>query len=128
MDVVEIARWQFGITTVYHFLMVPLTIGLGAMVAVMHTAWAFDSSGAPLAPEVGRSLIEGYRSAFPLSEAERRSLWVLAKGACLRFALTRAWDWLNTPADALVTRKNPLAYVRRLDWYDDHDNCTAAFA
>ena len=29
MDQLEIARWQFGITTVYHFLMVPLTIGLG---------------------------------------------------------------------------------------------------
>ncbi|MEI4271525.1 cytochrome ubiquinol oxidase subunit I [Klenkia sp. LSe6-5] len=35
----EIARWQFGITTVYHFLMVPLTIGLGLLVAVMHTMW-----------------------------------------------------------------------------------------
>ncbi len=32
----------------------------------------------------------------------------------LRFLLTRAWDWLNTPADALVTRKDPLAYLRRL--------------
>ncbi|WP_104523374.1 cytochrome ubiquinol oxidase subunit I [Blastococcus atacamensis] len=39
MDVLEIARWQFGITTVYHFLMVPLTIGLGVLVAVMHTMW-----------------------------------------------------------------------------------------
>ena len=39
MDVLEIARWQFGITTVYHFLMVPLTIGLGLLVAVMHTLW-----------------------------------------------------------------------------------------
>ena len=39
MDVLDIARWQFGITTVYHFLMVPLTIGLGIMVAVMHTMW-----------------------------------------------------------------------------------------
>ena len=39
MDVLEIARWQFGITTVYHFLMVPLTIGLGLLVAVMHTMW-----------------------------------------------------------------------------------------
>ncbi|WP_344470415.1 cytochrome ubiquinol oxidase subunit I [Nakamurella flavida] len=39
MDVLDIARWQFGITTVYHFLMVPLTIGLGLLVAVMHTAW-----------------------------------------------------------------------------------------
>ena len=39
MDVLDIARWQFGITTVYHFLMVPLTIGLGMLVAVMHTLW-----------------------------------------------------------------------------------------
>ncbi|CAB4907515.1 MAG: cytochrome ubiquinol oxidase subunit I [Actinobacteria bacterium] len=39
MDVLEIARWQFGITTVYHFLMVPLTIGLGLLVAVVHTMW-----------------------------------------------------------------------------------------
>jgi cytochrome d ubiquinol oxidase subunit I len=39
VDVLDIARWQFGITTVYHFLMVPLTIGLGIMVAVMHTMW-----------------------------------------------------------------------------------------
>jgi cytochrome bd ubiquinol oxidase subunit I len=39
VDVLDIARWQFGITTVYHFLMVPLTIGLGVLVAVMHTLW-----------------------------------------------------------------------------------------
>jgi cytochrome bd ubiquinol oxidase subunit I len=39
VDVLDIARWQFGITTVYHFLMVPLTIGLGLLVAVMHTRW-----------------------------------------------------------------------------------------
>ena len=43
---------------------------------------------------------------------------MLARGACLRFLLTRAWDWLNTPADALVVRKDPLAYLRRLDWYE----------
>ena len=39
MDVLDIARWQFGITTVYHFLMVPLTIGLGLLVAGFQTAW-----------------------------------------------------------------------------------------
>ena len=39
------------------------------------------------------------------------------RGAALRFTLTRAWDWLNTPADALVTRKDPLAFLRRLDTY-----------
>lgn len=39
MDVVDIARWQFGITTVYHFLFVPITIGLTALVAFLETRW-----------------------------------------------------------------------------------------
>ena len=39
MDSVDIARWQFGITTVYHFFFVPLTIGLSALVAGLETAW-----------------------------------------------------------------------------------------
>jgi cytochrome d ubiquinol oxidase subunit I len=39
MDVLNLARWQFGITTVYHFLMVPLTIGLSLLVAWYHTRW-----------------------------------------------------------------------------------------
>lgn len=45
MEALDIARWQFGITTVYHFLMVPLTIGLGLVVAVMQTFW--QRSGKP---------------------------------------------------------------------------------
>ena len=39
MDVLDLARWQFGITTVYHFFFVPITIGLSLLVAVMQTAW-----------------------------------------------------------------------------------------
>jgi len=39
MDALDLARWQFGITTVYHFLFVPLTIGLSALVAVLQTMW-----------------------------------------------------------------------------------------
>ncbi|MFK4084840.1 cytochrome ubiquinol oxidase subunit I [Kribbella sp. NPDC020789] len=39
MDPIDLARWQFGITTVYHFLFVPITIGLSALVAGLHTAW-----------------------------------------------------------------------------------------
>lgn len=39
MDPLEIARWQFGITTVYHFLLVPLTLGLGFVVAILHTRY-----------------------------------------------------------------------------------------
>ena len=39
MDALDVARWQFGVTTVYHFLFVPLTIGLSFLVAVLQTAW-----------------------------------------------------------------------------------------
>ena len=43
MDVVDISRWQFGITTVYHFIFVPLTIGMAPLVAIMQTMWALTS-------------------------------------------------------------------------------------
>ncbi len=39
MDALDLARWQFGIVTIYHFLFVPLTIGLSVLVALMQTAW-----------------------------------------------------------------------------------------
>ncbi|MBV6754842.1 cytochrome ubiquinol oxidase subunit I [Rhodococcus opacus] len=39
MDALDLSRWQFGITTVYHFLLVPLTIGLAPLVAGMQTMW-----------------------------------------------------------------------------------------
>lgn len=39
MSTVDVSRWQFGITTVYHFIFVPLTIGLAPLVAGMQTAW-----------------------------------------------------------------------------------------
>ncbi|WP_347754318.1 cytochrome ubiquinol oxidase subunit I [Agrococcus sp. ProA11] len=39
MDVLDIARWQFGITTVYHFMLVPLTLGLGMSIAIMQSLW-----------------------------------------------------------------------------------------
>lgn len=39
MSALDLARWQFGITTVYHFLFVPLTIGMVILVALMQTAW-----------------------------------------------------------------------------------------
>ncbi len=38
MDVLDLARWQFGITTVYHFFFVPITLGLSWLVAIMQTA------------------------------------------------------------------------------------------
>ncbi|WP_375428489.1 homoserine kinase [uncultured Sphingomonas sp.] len=89
--------------------------------AVTHSAWAFDGAGARYDEEVGQALVAGYYAAFPLSLDERAALSILARGACIRFLLTRAWDWLNTPADALVTRKDPLAYLRRLERYERED-------
>ncbi|ODP36866.1 homoserine kinase [Sphingomonas turrisvirgatae] len=92
--------------------------------AVMHGAWAFDSTGTDFFPATGHGIVSGYRDAFELSEAELAALPVLAQGASLRFLLSRAWDWLNTPADALVTRKDPLAYLRRYDFYRTFDPAT----
>ena len=86
--------------------------------AVMHTAWSFDAAGRTHHPAVGEALIRGYHGTLPLSDAERAALPAFAAGACIRFFLSRAWDWLNTPADAMVTRKDPLAYWRRLKVYD----------
>ena len=85
--------------------------------AVTHAAWAFEGDGTGYNAAVGDALIDGYQSSFGLSAAEAGAFNTLARGACLRFLLTRAWDWLNTPADAMVTRKDPLAFLRRLDHY-----------
>ncbi|MGE2813788.1 cytochrome ubiquinol oxidase subunit I [Mycobacterium heidelbergense] len=46
MNVVDISRWQFGITTVYHFIFVPLTIGLAPLIAVMQTVWVATGNAA----------------------------------------------------------------------------------
>jgi homoserine kinase type II len=86
-------------------------------VAVTHAAWSFDNDGRSFDAAVGDALIVGYEAAHGLTVQERAAFPALARGACLRFLLTRAWDWLNTPADAVVTKKDPLAFLRRLDHY-----------
>jgi homoserine kinase type II len=85
--------------------------------AVTHAAWSFSSDGTRYNAAVGDAILAGYDSTFGLSVTERVAFPILARGACLRFLLTRAWDWLNTPADAIVTRKDPLAFLNRLEHY-----------
>ena len=46
MDALDVSRWQFGITTVYHFIFVPLTIGLAPLIAVMQTVWVITGNPA----------------------------------------------------------------------------------
>jgi homoserine kinase type II len=85
-------------------------------VAVCLNAWCFEPDFSFNATR-GRALLAGYDSVRRLSDAERASLPVLAQGAAMRFLLTRLYDWLNTPAGAMVTRKDPMDYLRRLRFH-----------
>lgn len=92
----------------------------GAMaldLAVTHAAWCFDAENR-YQPALGAALIAGYESVRALAPAERALFPAIAKGACLRFVASRAEDWLDTPDDALVTRKDPMQFVRRWQFYD----------
>lgn len=85
--------------------------------AVTHAAWSFAQGGRTHLAEVGRAVIAGYESVRPLEMDERSAMPLLAQGACLRFIASRAEDWLDTPAGALVTRKDPMDFARRLNFY-----------
>jgi homoserine kinase type II len=89
--------------------------------AVTHTAWCFENDGTGYSLPRARALVQGYESVHPLTQDEREAFPLLARGAALRFTLTRAWDWLNTPADAMVTRKDPKAFLNRLNFYTEAD-------
>jgi homoserine kinase type II len=85
-------------------------------VAVTLNAWCFESDHAFNITK-GQALLKGYQSVRQLSPAERTALPILSRGAALRFLLTRAYDWLHTASDALVSRKDPMEYVRRLKFH-----------
>ena len=79
-------------------------------------AWCFEPDGSYNMTK-GRGLIESYRAHRPLSAAEIDALPILARGAALRFALTRLVDWLNVPPGALVRPKDPAEYVAKLRFH-----------
>jgi homoserine kinase type II len=85
-------------------------------VAVCLNAWCFEADFSFNVTKA-RSLLRAYDATRALSAAERAALPVLCRGAAIRFLLTRLYDWLNTPPGALVTRKNPLEYLRRLRFH-----------
>ncbi len=92
-------------------------------IAVCLNAWCFEQDFTFNVTKA-RAMLAGYVAARPLSAEERAALPVLCQGAALRFLLTRLYDWLNTPQGALVTRKDPLEYLRRLRFHlaapDEH--------
>jgi homoserine kinase type II len=85
-------------------------------IAIILNAWCFESDHSFNITK-GQALLKGYQSARRLEPAERAAMPLLARGAALRFLLTRAYDWLHTASDALVSRKDPQEYLRRLKFH-----------
>lgn len=85
-------------------------------IAVTLNAWCFESDHT-FNMTKSQALLRGYQSVRPLAPEERAALPVLARGAALRFLLTRTYDWLNTASTALVNRKDPSEFLRRLRFH-----------
>ena len=85
-------------------------------IAVCLNAWCFERRGEYNLTK-GRALLSGYESFRRLEPRERAALPVLARGAAMRFFLTRLVDLAATPKDALVKPHNPLDYAERLGFH-----------
>jgi homoserine kinase type II len=85
-------------------------------VAICLNAWCFEPDHSYNVTK-SRALLKAYDKARALSAAERTALPVLARGAAMRFLLTRLVDWLAVPDGALVKPKDPLEYFRKLRFH-----------
>jgi homoserine kinase type II len=85
-------------------------------VAICLNAWCFEPDHSYNVTK-GRALLKAYTRVRALSPAERDALPVLARGAAMRFLLTRLVDWLAVPDGALVKPKDPLEYFRKLRFH-----------
>jgi homoserine kinase type II len=79
-------------------------------------AWCFEKDHS-FNQTKARALLSGYQSVRPLQEAERLALPLLARGSALRFMLTRLYDWLTIPDGALVQKRDPMEFIRRLRFH-----------
>jgi homoserine kinase type II len=85
-------------------------------VAICLNAWCFEADHSYNVTK-GKHLLQAYDAMRPLSAEEKAALPMLARGAAMRFLLTRLVDWFNVPSGALVRRKEPLEYVRKLRFH-----------
>lgn len=86
-------------------------------IAVMLNAWCFEPNGREFDLTKGRALLAGYQSVRTLDNAELEALPLLARGAALRFFLTRLVDWTTDMDGALVKKKDPRDYTSRLAFH-----------
>jgi homoserine kinase type II len=85
-------------------------------VAICLNAWCFESDHSYNVTK-GRNLLQAYAQVRKLSDEERGALPLLARGAALRFLLTRLVDWFDVPPGALVRPKDPFEYYRKLRFH-----------
>ena len=85
-------------------------------VAICLNAWCFEPDHSFNVTKA-RAFLNAYQRVRKLSGAEEAALPLLARGAAIRFLLTRLVDWLNVPEGALVKPKDPLEYVRKLRFH-----------
>ncbi|MGH6737230.1 MAG: homoserine kinase [Methyloceanibacter sp.] len=85
-------------------------------VAVCLNAWCFEPD-ASFNITKARAMLQAYEQERKLTDAELANLPMLARGAALRFLLTRTYDWLNTDENALVKFKDPNEYLRKLRFH-----------
>ncbi|MFH1803805.1 MAG: homoserine kinase [Pseudomonadota bacterium] len=93
-------------------------------VVICLNAWCFEPDNSFNVTKA-RNLLSGYNKVRPLGNDELQALPVLARGASLRFLLTRLYDWLNTPEGALVTPKNPREYINKLRFHQKVETAAA---
>lgn len=93
-------------------------------VAVCLNAWCFEPD-ASFNVTKGRAMLSAYHAARPLSEAEVAALPTLARGAAIRFLLTRLVDWLDTPPGAMVKKLDPLEYLKKLRFHQQATDASA---
>ncbi|WP_298724164.1 homoserine kinase [uncultured Ferrovibrio sp.] len=84
--------------------------------AIALNAWCFEGDGAFNVTKA-KALIAGYESVRPLTDGEVQTLPLFARGAALRFLLTRLYDWLNQVPGALVKPKDPMEYWKKLKFH-----------
>jgi homoserine kinase type II len=84
--------------------------------AVCLNSWCFDKDGSFNITK-SASLLKAYQNIRPLTDDEKEALPILSSGAAMRFFLTRLYDWMNTPADALVKPLDPLEFWARLRFH-----------
>lgn len=89
--------------------------------AITLNAWCFEADHSFNVTKA-RALLNAYSRERELSQAERDALPLLARGAAMRILLTRLVDWFNVPEGALVKRKDPLEYARKLRFHQSVDS------